>query len=539
MNLFSLIRNAALDLMKNVEVQAIIGPKSSMQAEFVADLGGKAHVPIISYAATSPSLSSSRYPYFIRATLSDSSQVKAISSIVNAFGWREVVPIYVDNEFGAGIIPFLMDDFGKINTRVPYRSVIPSSATDYQIVAELQKLKRMRTRVFVVHMLPDIGTKLFIRAKQLGMMRRGYAWIITDALTNGLRNFDDSVIETMNGVIGVKPHVPQTEQYKNFTKRWKLMSEKMKPGDLTPKLDVLDLRAYDSVTALAMAIERLSLSSGGFYKQNNSGNSTDLETFKISKIGPILLDAISSTRFSGLSGDFHIVGGQLQSPAYQVVNVIANVEKGIGFWTAENGIVRQLNSRRSKTSSSLKSGFGAIVWPGDTVNPPIGLVIPKDGKILRVGVPKNAGFLEFVNVTEDPEASNKTKVTGYCIDIFEAVMKFVHSPVLYEYSPYDRKEDDSYYNDLVYHVYEGKFDAVVGDVTIIANRSKYVDFSLPFTESGVSMVELFAILQYEELSQDSMKEVGSPTMKEGKKAVQKTGRGSGRGDRRHNTLDFF
>ena len=35
---------------------------------------------------------------------------------------------------------------------------------------------------------------------------------------------------------------------------------------------------------------------------------------------------------------------------------------------------------------------------------------------------------------------------------------------------------------------EHKFDAVVGDTTIIANRSLYVDFTLPYTESGVSMI---------------------------------------------------
>jgi len=31
---------------------------------------------------------------------------------------------------------------------------------------------------------------------------------------------------------------------------------------------------------------------------------------------------------------------------------------------------------------------------------------------------------------------------------------------------------------------------VVGDVTIIANRSDYVDFTMPYTESGVTMVVL-------------------------------------------------
>lgn len=33
-----------------------------------------------------------------------------------------------------------------------------------------------------------------------------------------------------------------------------------------------------------------------------------------------------------------------------------------------------------------------------------------------------------------------------------------------------------------------KFDAVVGDVTIRAKRSLYVDFTMPYTESGIVMV---------------------------------------------------
>ena len=73
-----------------------------MQATFVIDLGAKAQVPIISFSATSPSLTSSWRPYFFRIAQSDSSQVKAISAIVQAFAWREVVPIYIDNEYGEG-----------------------------------------------------------------------------------------------------------------------------------------------------------------------------------------------------------------------------------------------------------------------------------------------------------------------------------------------------------------------------------------------------------------------------------------------------
>jgi len=38
-----------------------------------------------------------------------------------------------------------------------------------------------------------------------------------------------------------------------------------------------------------------------------------------------------------------------------------------------------------------------------------------------------------------------------------------------------------------------KYDAVVGDTTIVSNRSLYVDFTLPYTESGVLMVVLVKV----------------------------------------------
>lgn len=168
-----------------------------MQAAVTIDLGHKAHVPIISFSATSPSLASNRSPYSIRATQNDSSQVRAISSIIKAFGWREVVPIYVDNEFGVGIIPFLADSLGKISDRIPYRSVISSLATDDQLIAEIYQLMTMQTRVFIVHMPVSLGTNLFNKAKELGMLSDGHTWIITDSLADWLDSFNPSVFDSM------------------------------------------------------------------------------------------------------------------------------------------------------------------------------------------------------------------------------------------------------------------------------------------------------------------------------------------------------
>ncbi|KAI3473030.1 hypothetical protein Pfo_030113 [Paulownia fortunei] len=446
---------AALDLLKNVEVQAIIGPMFSVQANFLIALGHKAQVPIITFTATSPSLSSIRSPYFIRATLNDSSQVDAIGAIVKAFGWREVVPIYEDNEFGEGIIPFLTDALEQVNARVPYRSVISPLATDDQIVAELYKLMTMQTRVFVE-----------------------YAWIVTDGITNELDSMDHFVIESMLGVIGVKPYVPKTRELDDFAIRYKKRVLKNNPKSLTPDLDIYGLWAYDSAIALAMAAEKPSLRNPRYREANISRNSTDLETFGVSDTGPKLIQALSTTTFKGLAGDFQLVNGQLQAPPFQIVNMV------------ENGIVKELNftSANSNTYSTSKSNLGSTIWPGDASSPPKGWVIPTNGKKLRVAVPVKFGFTEFVRVTWNSD--NSTKVEGYCIDVFEAVMAALPYGVPYEYIPFATPDRDmaGNYNDLAYQVYLGNYDAVAGDVTIVANRSEYVDFTLPYTESGVSMV---------------------------------------------------
>jgi ionotropic glutamate receptor len=80
-------------------VQAIIGPKTSMQARFIIGIGNMTNVPILSYSATSPYLSAKQSKYFIRTALDDASQVPAISSLIEYFSWRQVVLIYEDFEF--------------------------------------------------------------------------------------------------------------------------------------------------------------------------------------------------------------------------------------------------------------------------------------------------------------------------------------------------------------------------------------------------------------------------------------------------------
>ncbi|XP_073262156.1 glutamate receptor 2.8-like [Populus alba] len=411
---------AALDLIKNVEVQAIIGPTTSMQANFVIELGEKAQVPIISFSASSPSLTSIRSPFFFRATQNDSTQVNAISALVQDFGWREAVPIYIDNEYGQGVIPYLTDALQAVDARVPYRSVISPSATDDQIVSELYKLMTMQTRVFIVHMFPSLGARVFAKAKEIGMVSEGYVWIMTDGLTAEFFSSPNaSVTNTMQGALGLTPYVPRTKDLETFRIRWKRKFQQDNPDIVDAELNIFGLRAYDAATALALAVEKAGTANLGFQKANVSSNSsTDLATLGVSLNGPNLVQALSNITFKGLTGEYLFDNGQLQSSAFQIINVNGNGGREIGFWTSTKGIVKTLNSTNSMTAYSGSNSDLSTK--------------------LRIGVPVKDGFNEFVRVTRDP-SSNNTTFTGYY-------------------------------------------------TTIVFNRSQYVDFTLPYTESGVSMI---------------------------------------------------
>lgn len=461
----------ALDLLKNTEVEAIIGPQTSMQANFIIDLGDKAHVPIISYSATSPALASLRSSYFFQAAQNDRSQIKAISSLVGAFGWRQVVPIYVDNEYGEALIPYLTDAMQKVNARVPYRSAIPPAATDDQISLELYKLMSMQTRVFVVHMLTGLGSRIFAKAEEIGLMDEGCVWIVTNGWTDSLTELNTSVISSMQGMLGVKTHVPSTRELRDFRVRWKRQFRLENPTLDDKEVNTFGLWAYDSVFALAMAIEQVFVKNKGsvtgglgfknvFIRNGNltSNNSlTDLDTFGVSLNGPKIREELLNVRFRGLAGEFSLVNGQLQSSNFEIVNVIGNGERLVGFWTPQSGLTRKLGmANNSSKYSTSKSNLGPIIWPGDSTTLPKGWVNPTIGKKLRIGVPIKSGNSSFIEVRHDL-STNRTQVNGFSIEVFNAVMDTMPYAVPFEFIPFVNPnwESAGSYNDMIYQVYLG------------------------------------------------------------------------------------
>ncbi|BFG14604.1 hypothetical protein CerSpe_008780 [Prunus speciosa] len=447
-------------MIKKEKVQAIIGPQRSAEAKFVMELGRKAKVPIISFSATSPSLSPSRSPFFVRTAFDDSAQVKAIAAIIEAYGWLEVVLVYEDTDYGNGLIPYLVDAFQDVGARVPNRSAISLFSSDAEILKELGNLKsNISTRIFLVHMTASLGSKFFILANKVGMMSEGYAWIVTEGLSTFLDPVNSTTMDSMEGVLGVRPYIPMTKDLEDFQSRWK------QPNKMTAGLNLFGLWAYDTVWALAMAVEKVGTTSSRSMKQN-----TSLET---RNMGNNLLETIPSSKFQSLSGNFQLVKGQLEPSTFVIFNVIGNKERIIGYWIdQQKGLSRQPNYNQSEAEKSdVKRRLKQPIWPGDTTDQPA-------TKKLRIGVPMKEGFNEFL------EVKNKN-ISGFAADVFFAALAELPFPLPHDFLPFNGT-----YDDVLCQIKAGKYDAVVGDTTIVANRSLYVDFTLPYSESGLSMVVL-------------------------------------------------
>ena len=184
----------------------------------------------------------------------------------------------------------------------------------------------------------------------------------------------------------------------------------------------------------------------------NWTNLIDIPSLDVSSNGEHYLNSILDTEFRGLTGDVRLVDGQLQSTDFQIVNVLGNGGRGIAFWTPRVGLSRTRSSKdMEKNYYANMEDLDGVIWPGGSTKLPKGCVVRRK---LRIGVPVKTGFSEFMKVERNPK-DNSIIAKGFCIDVFEKVMKKLPYTVPFEYIPFENgyEEEPNYYDQLIYQVY--------------------------------------------------------------------------------------
>ncbi|XP_024157638.1 glutamate receptor 1.4 [Rosa chinensis] len=485
---------AALNLLDKIKVEAIIGAQTSMEASLLAELGEATKVPVMSLSQPSHSLPSNKYSFFVEITLDETSEVMGITALVEALKCRDIVLLYENTKYGRDMIPSLINSFQQKNINISYRSFIAPTSTNEQITEELRKLKALNSKTIVLHVSHLIVPRIFLNAKKLRMMSEDYDWIMTSMSMNFLHSINLSVTELMQGVVGLRSYVPASTTLHNLTSRLrpKFYKEEEKPHVEVRELNADGIRAYDATWALAEAVERSRKKFSTTRKQNIRLNPRHLIESRSSKHGVVLLREILQSRLKGLRGEIKYINGRLFSGAFEIVNVIGEGEiKRVGLWPCEKRSIEEwhlFNNRRSLLSThDLETNKFFEESPSIMKGSKKQLMSSE--KKLRIGVPVKVGFKEFVRMEHDIE-TNTTHITGFSIDVFKAAIRGLPYKVHYEFIPFEDSHGNmaGTYNDLVQQVYLKKYDAVVGDTTISANRSLYVDFTIPYTDLGVGVL---------------------------------------------------
>ncbi|XP_019413617.1 PREDICTED: glutamate receptor 3.4-like isoform X1 [Lupinus angustifolius] len=482
----------ALQLMEN-EVVAAVGPQSSGIAHVISHVANELHVPLLSFGATDPTLSALQYPYFIRTTQSDYYQMNAIVEFIEYHRWREVIAIFVDDDNGRNGVSALGDALSKKRAKISYKAALSPEASQSDISNLLNEVNLMESRIYVLHVNPDSGLAIFSIAKKLQMMSSGYVWIATDWLPSMLDSIVSAHTGTMNilqGVVAFRHHIPDTDLKKSFISRLKSIKDKE-----TESFNSYAFYAYDSVWLAAHAID-VFLNEGGNISfssdprlHDTKGSMLNLAALRTFDGGDQFLHTILRMNFTGLSGQIEFdTDKNLIHPAYDILNIAGTGLRTIGYWSNHSGLSvlapeTLYTKKSSNTSSTSNQKLSSVIWPGDATTTPKGWVFPNNGKPLRIAVPNRVSYKEFVAKDNNPPG-----VQGFCIDVFEAAINLLPYPVPRQYMLYGNGDRNPNYNDLVDQVAQNNYDAAVGDVTIVTNRTRYVDFTQPFMGSGLVVV---------------------------------------------------
>ncbi|KAF2286077.1 hypothetical protein GH714_010198 [Hevea brasiliensis] len=247
----------------------------------------------------------------------------------------------------------------------------------------------------------------------------------------------------MQGIVGVKSYFPETGQcFKDFYKRFRRRFSTQHPEEDNNEPGIFAVQAYDALRTMALAIN-----------ETNFG-------------GQELL-----TKYHDLSGKIQFINQEVASKyTFQIINIMGKSYRELGFWSNGFGFSKTIGEGAYYTSSMNDYH---VFWPGGPRDTPRGWTIRASDNPLRIGVPTNSGYTEYVNVQQD-RLGNNLSFTGFAIDVFHATLERLPFYLPYKFVPFNGTS----YNELVKQIHLKRLPAK-------SNRSLlWLSFTTLFSLTG-------------------------------------------------------
>ncbi|XP_074265343.1 glutamate receptor 2.3-like [Silene latifolia] len=108
---------------------------------------------------------------------------------------------------------------------------------------------------------------------------------------------------------------------------------------------------------------------------------------------------------------------------------------------------------------------------------------------LKIAIPVRE-FSDFVDINRNL-VTGENDYSGFAIEVFKEVMNTsLTSPIPFEFVPFQKVDGTmkGSFDDMLQAVLAKEYDGAVGDISILYYRTRWVDFTMPFMDSSITML---------------------------------------------------
>lgn len=489
-NLYNMVSEACDMLTEDITL--VLSPSDSNSIGVQADVFNKVNMPIIGTSATNSNLlKGSRDELFLLPPL-DEMQAHVIVDILSKYGWMDLSIIASDSNYGINGVTYFQKLLVETTAEISVKEEFKTSVYFFNANEDPEKIDisdiitnvlDAMDRIFVLHCEDLYGKWVLKKAYEAGLMGETFVWIVTESITSAPQNLKIKLNDTDNsgyypsyydGLLGISLYVDtESNNYKSFKDEALIASGgQLKGEDIIPIVGML----YDAVTMAGKALEANLVPKNTVLSRNTGCGETPWEGSQH------ISDSIVGYNYEGATGTYLFLanGTTTMNAKYRIVNFkdpgtgAGSMFSSIGTWTAD------ANPRLEITSSDL-------LFLGGVKQPPRGIPNSLNGRHMKIGA-----------VHGPPFALNPTgcKENECWSGICPTIIKDISSNLNFTYEfvkPSDNKyghynETTKVWSGMVNDLLENRIDVIAMDLSVSSLRREYIDFTIPFLETGVSAI---------------------------------------------------
>ncbi|MDR3446589.1 ABC transporter substrate-binding protein, partial [Dyella sp.] len=350
---------AADQLIDRLKARVLIGPAQSTPAANAALVGKKFNTPVLSYSASSPTLSNkNQYPTFFRTCQQDQAQGEAIAWFMRyQFEWHHAAILYTSDAYGTAGSSIFLAAADRYNISVLADQSFPIGATAADLDQPLRRIKASRATVIVYFGQQLEWASVVVKGAELGLFNNATAWFGSDAVWSSNADVNNPTIrlqrERTNGLLVLTPDSGfGTPTFNSFARDFMARdTSHLHPLEIFQPNRPEDIGYYptfaaDAVFVLVHALHDL------FYQRGLVNFTHD-----------DLLDAIQRVNFTGISGQ---------------VGFDANQDRVGTRWVLQNqqGLEWKRMGVYAEHQFTASADAGPILWADGTANIPLSEPLP-------------------------------------------------------------------------------------------------------------------------------------------------------------------